>query len=232
MILPTFNERENIRDLIHSILGSLTGDVEVIVVDDDSPDETWRVVQELSKETRNVKLLRRIGERGLASAIAAGATMAEGDFLIWMDCDFSHPPEMLPRMVAALRDYDIALGSRYVRGGDVEYPFQLRLVSRLTCLFAQLLLDPSIKDYTGGFCAVRREVLRHVSIKPIGGGHGEYCIAFLFEAKRKGFRIIELPYVCPKRTKGRTKTAPSLNTLFRHGLHYLLSIMKLKLGLK
>ena len=241
IILPTYNERENIGPLIRALLKHAPSDVEIIVVDDDSPDGTWRAVKELKQELPNVRLLRRIGRRGLATAIEEGIRLARGDVLVWMDCDFSHPPELLPKLLAALeKGYDIAIASRFVRGGGQEYTLIRDLTSRAFNALARLLLGREVTDYTSGYIAIRREAYEEVPVKPIverlGYLHqyGEYFIYMLYRALKKGLRVAELPYVYVGRKKGSTKTAPSLLALLRVGLVYTLAmiIMRLKHALR
>lgn len=236
VILPTYNERENIGPLIKAILRSAPSDVEVIVVDDDSPDGTWQVVEELAREHPNVRLLRRVGRRGLASALLEGIGLARGDVLVWMDCDFSHPPELLPKMVQALEEgYDIAIASRFVPGGGQEYTLIRDLTSRAFNILARLLLGREVSDYTSGYMAIKRSAYEEVPIKPIverlGFLHqyGEYFIYMLYRALRKGLRIAEIPYVYVGRKRGQTKTAPTPLALLRVGLIYLLSIIIMRL---
>ena len=241
VILPTYNERENIGPLIRAVLRHAPGDVEVVVVDDDSPDGTWRVVEELSREFPNVRLLRRIGRRGLATAIEEGVRLASGDVLVWMDCDFSHPPELLPKLLAALeKGYDIAIASRFVRGGGQEYTLIRDLTSRAFNVLARLLLGREVADYTSGYIAIRREAYEEVPVKPIverlGYLHqyGEYFIYMLYRAVKKGLRIAELPYFYVGRRRGCTKTAPGFLALLRVGMIYILAmlIMRLKHALR
>jgi len=241
VILPTYNERENIGPLIRAILKHAPGDVEVIVVDDDSPDGTWRVVEDLRRELPNVCLLRRIGRRGLATAIEEGVRLARGDVLVWMDCDFSHPPELLPKLLAALeKGYDIAIASRFVRGGGQEYTLIRDLTSRAFNVLARLLLGREVTDYTSGYIAIKRSAYKRVPVKPLverlGYLHqyGEYFIYMLYRAVKKGLRVAELPYVYVGRKKGRTKTAPDPLALLRVGLVYILAmiIMRLKHALR
>ncbi len=230
VILPTYNERDNIGPLIEAILRVLDGrEVQVLVVDDDSPDGTWQVVQQMAAADRRVELLRRTDERGLTSAIATGIARAAGDIVVWMDCDFSMPPEVIPALVEAVeRGHDVALGSRYVRGGrDVGHSLIGRLFSRTINLYASLLLDWAIKDYTSGFIAARREVFDHVDLR---GDYGEYCIDMLYRAKRRGFRIVEIPYDCVPREAGESKTATSVWGYLRRGIKYVLTVLRLRFG--
>lgn len=228
VVLPTFNERDNIAGLITAIFQAAPQVAEVIVVDDDSPDGTWAVVAEMAKADPRVKLLRRIGVRGLTSALNAGFAQATGDAVLWMDCDFSMPPQVIPALLHELEEADVVLGSRYVRGGkDVGHSVAARLFSRLINLFASLLLGFAIHDYTSGFIAARRQVLRDI---PLRGDYGEYCIDFLHRARRKGYRVKEVPYTCLPRRAGESKTATHIGQLFWKGRKYVTTILGLRFG--
>ncbi|MGQ9626715.1 MAG: polyprenol monophosphomannose synthase [Anaerolineae bacterium] len=234
VVLPTYNERDNIGPLIEAITKAMEQSgqpaSEIIVVDDDSPDGTWQVVREIAERAPHVRLIHRTSERGLTSAIATGIAQAKGEIVAWMDCDFSMPPELIPELVAALEGADLAVGSRYVHGGmDVGHSLAGQLFSRAINLFASLLLDFSIKDYTSGFVAARREVFDRIGLR---GDYGEYCIDLLYRAKRLGFRIKEIPYRCVPRRAGESKTAPNIMGYFRRGWKYVLTILRLRFGWK
>ncbi len=229
VILPTYNEKESIGELISEVLVSVKPPLEIIVVDDCSPDGTWRIVEDVASRNPNVRLILRVGRKGLATAVAEGAQSASGEALIWMDCDLSQPPELIPKLIEALQDCDVALASRYVEGGGMRYHFTRRVTSRLVNLFAGLLLGFSTKDYTSGFLAVKRKVLEKVVIRSLGGGYGEYFIAFLHDAKKAGFRIREVPYTYVPRKAGLSKTSPSASTLLKHGFSYCRTIIALSL---
>ena len=228
VILPTYNERENIEELIHAILEIIEPPLEIIVVDDDSPDGTWEVVAALQTEHPEVRLVRRMEESGLATAIVEGVKNSRGDILVWMDCDFSHPPELTPRVIGALEECDIAIASRWVSGGGIQAPWLRILASRLIDTLARLLLGFSVKDWTSGFIAVRRETIDKLGIVPVGSGYGEYFIAFLFEGLKSGLRIEEIPYTYSYRRKGVTKTSPSLFRLLGYGLSFCWCILCLR----
>lgn len=228
VILPTYNERENIVDLISAVSGCTKPPPEIIVVDDDSPDKTWEVVAKMQSEFHNVRLVRRIGRRGLATAVAEGVTNSSGEILVWMDCDFSHPPSLIPQLIESLDDYHLVLASRYIEGGEMHASSLRTVTSRLICLFASLLLGFSIRDWTSGYIAVRRELLDEIKIVPLGKGYGEYFIAFLFRAKKQGFRIKEIPYTYSYRRMGETKTSPHLTKLLEYGLSYCWCILYLR----
>ncbi len=231
VVLPTYNERDNIGPLIEAILKVFEPEPQIIVVDDDSPDGTWQVVQAMQETHPTVELLRRVDERGLTTALAAGIERARGEAVAWMDCDFSMPPELLPELWAAIEEgYDLAVGSRYVRGGrDVGHSLVGRLFSRTINLFASLVLDFSIKDYTSGYVMARREVFDSLDLR---GDYGEYCIDLLYRARRKGFKLKEIPYDCVPRRAGESKTATEISGYFRRGWKYVVTVLRLRFGLK
>jgi dolichol-phosphate mannosyltransferase len=225
VVLPTYDERENIGVLIKRILASVDGPVEVVVVDDDSPDGTWQIVRNMAAEDPRIRLLRRMDERGLTSALLAGIDLARGDLIAWMDCDLSMPPEVLPSLLEAADRVDIAVGSRYVEGGaDVGHSLVGRLFSRTINLWASLLLGWGIKDYTSGFLVVRRHVLDRIRLK---GDYGEYCIDLLARAQRMGFSVREIPYRCVPRLQGESKTATNAWGYLSRGWKYVLTVLRL-----
>ena len=230
VVLPTFNERENIAPLVERGLAALAAyDAEMLVVDDDSPDGTWQVVAELAGRDARVRLIRRTQERGLTTAIAAGIANARGDRVAWMDCDLSMPPEDLPRLAAALQaGADIAAGSRYLPGGrDVGHSWMALAFSRTINLSASLLLGQRITDYTSGFIMARRRVFDRINLR---GDYGEYCIDLLYRAARAGFRVVEVPYVCVPREAGQSKTATNMLGYLTRGWKYVVTVLRLRLG--
>jgi dolichol-phosphate mannosyltransferase len=227
VVLPTFDERENIGPLIQALLTHLREvPTEIVVVDDDSPDGTWQVVAGIAEQDERVRLLHRVGERGLTSAISAGIGQARGELVVWMDCDFSMPPEVVPQLVGAVdQGYDMAIGSRYVAGGrDVGHSFTGRAFSWTINFFASLFLGWQVRDHTSGFIAARREVFEHITLQ---GDYGEYCIDLLYRARRLGFRIREIPYDCVPRERGESKTAANAWDYVRRGTKYVATILKL-----
>jgi dolichol-phosphate mannosyltransferase len=224
IVLPTYNEKDNIVDLIRAIQKSFDGDVEIIVVDDDSPDKTWQVVEKIA--TKDIRLLRRLDQKCLTTAISDGIAISKGEVVGWMDCDFSMPPEVLPKLAKALDEYDIAIGSRYIKGGkDVRNTPVGIIGSILINYFAKYLLDPSITDYTTGFVVAKKKVLEDIGLK---GDYGEYCIDLLYKALKKGYKIKEIPYYCIPRKFGESKTAPSLLKYLQRGTKYINTILRLK----
>jgi dolichol-phosphate mannosyltransferase len=229
VILPTYNEAENIIPLIQEILTQVPEESEIIVVDDDSPDRTWEAVEGLGKKEPWVRLLRRIGRKGLTSALQEGINLSKGQYVFWMDCDFSMPPDKIPELLKALEDCEIAMASRYIPGGEEKgHSFLGSFLSRVICGLASRVLNPSIKDFTSGYIGIRREVLKTL---PLRGDYGEYFIELIYKAYKKGYRIKEIPYRCLPRRSGESKTATHLWGYMKRGRKYLATIIRLRLGL-
>ncbi len=243
-VLPTYNERDNIRPLIERLLAANRPPYLVLVVDDDSPDGTWREVEALAEQyplppsrspeeggRGSVCLVRRIGEKGLTSAIQRGideAILHHGAAIVtWMDCDLSMPPEDVPKLVQAIvgDGADVAVGSRWISGGaDVAHGLMARTLSWIINHFAILLHGRQVNDYTSGFVAARAAVLRQIRLR---GDYGEYCIDLLIRAGRLGYRLQEVPYVCVPRTAGASKTGANLWEYIDKGRDYVATIVRL-----
>ena len=243
-ILPTYNERDNIIPLIERLLACVPSPYLVLVVDDNSPDGTWEAVEKLAAHYEasapkgnfpsSVALVRRTQEKGLTSAIQHGIKEAIYSYgagiITWMDCDLSMPPEEVPAMVRAITEggADLAVGSRWVPGGkDIAHGLMARLLSWIINHFAMLLLSSEIHDYTSGFIAARAEVLQRL---PLRGDYGEYCIDLLCRAKRGGYRLREVPYVCVPRLTGESKTGSNLWDYLDKGRYYFSTIIRLWLS--
>ncbi len=225
VILATFNEKENILDTIQGLIENLGNSLEIIVVDDNSPDETWRVASTLNDA--RVKIIRRVSTRGLASAFNRGIIESRGQIVGWMDADMCMPPALLPQMIEKLKEYDIVIGSRYAPGGvDDRAPIRV-LSSKLINRLANLVLGYGIRDYDSGFVVLHREVFNSVSIIPTG--YGAYFIEFLYTCRRKGLTVYEMPYHFRDRTKGVSKSFPSLWAFTKTGLEYVLRIFSARL---
>ena len=217
VVMPSYNEKDNIAEAIQRIESAVGNALlEIIIVDDDSPDGTWKVVEDL--QDPRVRLIRRIDERGLASALARGTSEAKGGAVVWLDCDLGIPPEMIPRLVEPLARYDIAIGSRYVKGGSDSRPPFRAFLSTLFNVGARLLLGWQVRDYTSGFAAVRREVLYETPLLP--NGFGEYFIDWAFRAIRRGHRIVEIPYPYGLRKSGLSKTDSDWLQFCKLGIQY------------
>lgn len=234
-VLPTYNERETIGPLIQGILASAFTPHLVLVVDDNSPDGTGDVVESLAAQwksdpARQVLLLRRVGEKGLTSAIQRGIDEAihthQAAIVTWMDCDLSMPPAAVPQLVqTVLAGADVAVGSRWIAGGaDVAHGRMARTLSWLINHFAILLLGNQVHDYTSGFIAARAVVLEQLRLR---GDYGEYCIDLLGRAAKAGYRLQEVPYVCVPRTTGESKTGVNLWDYLVKGRKYVATIWRL-----
>jgi dolichol-phosphate mannosyltransferase len=225
IVLATYNERENILDTIESIFHNVKDSVEVIVVDDDSSDMTWQLVEELNDP--RVKLIRRVETRGLASAFNRGVIESRGEVVGWMDADMCMPPSLLPEMISKLDEYDIVVGSRYAPGGIDDRAFLRVASSRLINGLASMVLGYGIKDYDSGFVVLKRSVFDKVSIIPTG--YGAYFMEFLYTCRKKGLTVYEIPYVFRDRAKGISKSAPSILKFFRTGMQYVMRIFTARL---
>jgi dolichol-phosphate mannosyltransferase len=220
IVLATFNERESILETIRGIIVNLGSATEVIVVDDDSPDGTWRLAQDLHDPS--VKVIRRVGTRGLASAFNRGIMESRAPVVGWMDADMCMPPALLPGMVALLDRYDVVVGSRYAPGGKDDRAWLRVAASRMINGLATLVLGYGIRDYDSGFVVLRRSVFDKVSLIPTG--YGAYFMEFLYTCRRKGLTVKEVPYTFRDRQKGISKSAPSLWRFFRAGMQYVTRI--------
>jgi dolichol-phosphate mannosyltransferase len=232
VIFPTYNERDNIGPLVEDVLRYTPADTEVIVVDDDSPDGTWQVVEEMQKGRLNLHLLRRRDKRGLASALRDGIAFSRGDIIVWSDCDFSMPPAKVRDLLSALETgHDIAVGSRYVAGGGIRIvvgsndSLRAYVMSVLLNRFIQRVLGRGFKDYTSGFIAFRRRVLDRITLR---GDYGEYFIDFIHRARRLGYSVIEIPYMCVERRSGVGKTGAKFTDYLKKGWKYVWLTVKLR----
>jgi dolichol-phosphate mannosyltransferase len=232
VVFPTYNEKDNIGPLIDEVLRHTPGGTEVIVVDDDSPDGTWKVVEDMQKNRPQLRLLHRTAERGLTSALRAGIAAAKGDVVVWSDCDFSMPPSKVEDLLAEIdHGADVAVGSRFVEGGGVRIvhgsgdTLMAYLMSRILNRFIRRVLGRDFHDYTSGFIAVRKSVLNRV---PLRGGYGEYFIDLVYRAKKMGFKLVESPYLCVERRSGVGKTGQKFSDYFRKGWKYVWLTIKLR----
>lgn len=200
IVVPTYNEAGSLPTLaerLHAALGDR--DWELIVVDDGSPDGTADIAAGLAPRIP-VRVVRRAGKAGLASAVVAGFEAARGDILLVMDADLSHPPEVVPALADAIGGgAELAVGSRYVPGGGVmDWPFRRRAVSRVACLMGHALVP--VRDATSGFFAARRSVIEGVKLNPIG-----FKIGFEVIARGRYTKVVEVPYTFRDRELGASK---------------------------
>lgn len=224
IVVATYNEKDHIAALVRSLYENIETPLEVIVVDDASPDGTADVVAGL--EYPNLRVIRRKA-RGLAAAFHRGILEARGDILGWMDADMTMPASVMKQLIEQLDECHIALGSRYVEGGsDNRHPLRI-LASRAINGFARLILNKAVRDYDSGFVAIRREVFDHVTLIPFG--YGDYFMEFIYDAHRAGLKIREVGYAFTDRTTGISKSAPSLFRFLVTGLRYIFRILSLRL---
>ncbi len=212
--LPTFNERENLPPMVAALLERLGPDDRILVIDDNSPDGTGELADRLAAEHARVSVLHRPRKEGLGPAYLDGFrhALADGaELVLEMDCDFSHDPADVPRLVAATADADLVIGSRYVAGGRIEnWGPGRRFVSRAGSLYAQILLRAPVRDLTGGFKCYRRDVLERIDLAAVSSRGYAFQIETTYRALRAGFRAVELPIVFHDREAGRSKMSRAI----------------------
>ncbi len=209
VIVPTYNERDNLPRVVPRILSQ--GDpFHVLVVDDNSPDGTGDLADELAARSERVNVLHRPGKQGLGAAYVAGfgwGLERDFDILIEMDADLSHPPDKLPELVAALEEVDVAVGSRYVGGNItvVNWPLRRLIISLFGSWYARAITRLPVNDATGGFNAFRRRVLETVGLDRIQSNGYSFQIELKLRAWRAGFTLCEVPIVFTERDSGESK---------------------------
>jgi len=213
VVVPTYNEAENIGKLIKE-LRSLPISPDVLVVDDNSPDGTWRIVERMAEKDPAVHLLRRPGKLGLGSAYVEGfkwALSRDYDAIVQMDADFSHNPQDVQRLVEALKDCDVVIGSRYSNGVSViNWPIGRLLLSYFANKYARLLTGVKINDLTGGFKAFKREALEALDLDSIKSDGYAFQIEVNFYLWMKRFKMCELPIIFVERRAGQSKLNRSI----------------------
>jgi len=209
--LPTYNERENVEPMLRA-LGDK--DVRVLVVDDNSPDGTGEIADRLAQELPYVDVMHRDRKEGLGPAYLAAfrRALADGaDLVLEMDCDFSHSPDDVPRLIAAAEDADLVLGSRYAPGGSIgNWGVVRRFVSAGGSLYARVLLGSSVRDLTGGFKCYRRAVLEAIDLDAITSKGYAFQIETTYRAARAGFRVVEVPIHFVDREEGGSKMSRAI----------------------
>jgi dolichol-phosphate mannosyltransferase len=212
--LPTYDERENLEPMVRALGGLGLEGLEVLVIDDRSPDGTGEIADRLAGELPWVHVLHRERKEGLGPAYLAGFARAlelGADFVFEMDCDFSHDPADVLRLTAAADEADLVLGSRYVRGGGTRnWGLVRRFISRGGSLYAQVLLGLGIRDLTGGFKCYRRTVLETIDLAAIDSRGYAFQIETTYRALRAGFRVVEIPITFSDREVGGSKMSKSI----------------------
>lgn len=208
IVMPTYNERENLPDMVTRIGLAVPG-ADILVVDDNSPDGTGVLADEIAKANPRVHVLHRAGKEGLGAAYLAGFDWAlDRDYsvIVESDADGSHAPEQLPALLAALDDNDVAIGSRWVEGGSVvDWPLHRMLLSRGGSLYSRIMLGLDQRDVTGGYRAFRASALRAIGIGDISSQGYCFQIEMLWAASRAGLRITEVPITFAERRFGASK---------------------------
>ena len=236
VIMPTLNEAGNIVSFIQSTVAAIQeagiNDIEIIVVDDDSPDRTWDIASRVVCPPARLQVIRRMKDHGLTASLSEGIEAANHEVIVWLDCDFSHPPEKIPQMLYMLdQGFDVTVNSRYVVGGGEdrsgEWGAMQMFLSLTLNWFTRFFLDPAFADYTSGFVAVRRNVLQQISLR---GDYGEYFVDFIFRTLHKKFRVCEMPYMAMPRKSGESKTGANLYQYLQRGRKYVGTVLRLRMA--
>ncbi len=209
LVLPTYNEAENVEPLVEAARAELPPSAQVLIVDDSSPDGTGEIADRLAERHGNVQVLHRRRKEGLGPAYIAGfrrALAGGAGLVLEMDSDFSHDPAYLPRLLETARRADLVLGSRYVRGGGVsDWGPLRRAVSRGGSTYARLVLGVDVRDLTGGFKCFRREVLEAIDLDQISTRGYAFQVEMTYRAVRLGFEVVEVPIIFRERRVGTSK---------------------------
>lgn len=209
MVIPTYNEAGNIERMLQKIFSLNLPKLEVLIVDDNSPDGTAELVRLRSKFDPRVHLIQRTGKLGLGTAYVAGFQYAlkNGyDLILEMDADFSHNPEDLPRLLQSMDEHDLVIGSRYITGVNViNWPLSRLLLSVFASWYTRMITRMPIQDCTSGFKCFHRRVLEAINLDRVVSNGYAFQIELHYKAWRKGFRLLEIPIVFTERLSGRSK---------------------------
>lgn len=227
VVIPTYNERDNIEKLSALILAQDTS-IHILFVDDNSPDGTGEIADLLASECERVKVLHRSGKLGLGSAYREGFKIAiedNADLIIEMDADFSHDPAMLPLFIEKMTDYDLVIGSRYINGVSVvNWPIRRLILSYCASVYTRAITGLHLSDCTGGFKCFRRSVLEAINLSAIKSDGYSFQIEMNYRCHEKGFRIGEIPIIFVDRHAGTSKMSKQIVR------EAVLMVWKLKLG--
>jgi dolichol-phosphate mannosyltransferase len=214
VILPTYDEAENLERIVGAVLENLPATGRVLVVDDNSPDGTGAIADRLAAENERIRVLHRERKEGLGPAYLAGfrvALEAGAERIVEMDADFSHDPAYLPKLIGAADHFDLVIGSRYVPGGGVtDWGPLRRFISRGGSTYARVALGLPIRDLTGGFKCFRREVLEAINLDTIEARGYAFQVETTYRAIKAGFRVVEIPIVFRDRADGTSKMSRSI----------------------
>jgi dolichol-phosphate mannosyltransferase len=214
VVLPTYDEAENLEKIVSAVADRLPGSHRILVVDDNSPDGTGEIADRLARERDDVAVLHRTDKEGIGPAYLAGfaeALAAGASTIVQMDADFSHDPAYLPELIAATRQADLAIGSRYVRGGGVENWGALRrAISRGGSTYARIMLGVGVRDLTGGFKAWRREALERIDLGQVAPRGYAFQVEMTYRALGAGLEVVEVPIIFRDRDLGASKMSRSI----------------------
>jgi dolichol-phosphate mannosyltransferase len=214
VILPTYNEAENLEPLVAAVRERLPASRRVLIVDDNSPDGTGEIADRLAADHGDVAVLHRMVKEGLGPAYIAGfrVALAEGaDLVIEMDADFSHDPSYLPQLLRAAGEADLVIGSRYVPGGGVtDWGPVRRFISRGGSAYARFVLGIDVRDLTGGFKCLHRKVLEEIDLDSIASLGYAFQVEVTYRAVQAGFRVVEIPIVFRDRQEGNSKMSKAI----------------------
>jgi len=228
VIVPTYNEKENLPTLVDEINkvfvdGKIIG--EVVIIDDNSPDGTGQLAEQLKEKYKFLKVIHRPSKLGLGSAYREGFRAAESKLLFTMDADLSHDPSYIPRFIEKAEHADVVVGSRYIEGGAiVGWGLYRKMVSKLANLLARIATGVDVSDMTSGYRAYRKEVFEKVTTERIKSSGYAFQLEIIYEIRKKGFKIDEVPIVFTDRRKGKSKLG------MRDIISFL--ILTIKLGLR
>ncbi len=208
IIIPTYNEKDNIQKLLGRLI-NMRPDLEMLVVDDNSPDGTGKIVKEIAQKEPRVHLLERAEKNGIGPAYIAGFKwgLTHGyDILIEMDADLSHRPRYIPKFLELLQTHDVAAGSRWMKGGGIaNWPMSRVLLSRWANVYTKLILGVPVHDMTGGYTAYRREVLESIDLDDVRSDGYCFQIEMKFRCLKRGFKVAETPIFFTDRRAGSSK---------------------------
>ena len=213
IIIPTYNELENLPRLLPEVLSKEEG-IHILIVDDNSPDGTAAFVEDQMKNNNRIHLLKRPSKQGLGTAYIAGFKFAlkNGyDFVFEMDADFSHDPKEIPRFLDEIKNSDVVLGSRYINGVNViNWPMRRLLLSSFANLYTRIITGMPVHDATGGYKCFRRKVLEAINLEKVTSNGYAFQIEMSFKAWKKGFRVKEIPIIFVDRVKGKSKMSKKI----------------------
>jgi dolichol-phosphate mannosyltransferase len=213
VVTPTYNETENVERLINKVL-SQDPSIDMLIVDDNSPDGTAQIVEKLQQTNNRIHLIKRAGKMGLGTAYVAGFKYAierNFDYVMEMDADFSHDPNEIPKFIKLIQDYDVVLGSRYINGVRIlNWPIRRLILSYTASLYTRIITGMPIKDTTGGYKCFNRKVLESIDLEKIHSNGYAFQIEMNYKAWKKGFKITELPITFVDRTHGTSKMSKKI----------------------